>query len=367
MTKCHILSLDGGGIRGLVTTVMLERLEHKLKEHDPNKLLRDYFDIIAGTSTGSIIACGVAKGIAASKIKDFYIQEGIKIFPPFRDVFGSLLSRVSPGFSQPIYDGEGLDSVLQTNGVFGQMLFEDLEKPTLVTSYDTYNRQAVVLKNTQQECEKIPVWEVCRASSAVPAAFPAHLLKHEPFLNYWENEKKKEIAKDGQGERCLPLVDGGMVANNPALCAIAERIRWNDSTERLPAPKWNIPQMVELKDILVASFGTGQNVDQIDVVEASNWGVLEWASPRKGIPLLDVVFDGSSDAVDYITSQILKEKNYFRFQPNLVQDFPGFNANPGKLRAMQIFSRNFLDTPEVDGKLQQLVDALTETPVFNPV
>jgi hypothetical protein len=90
-SKFKILACDGGGIRGLITAVILERLEQKL-----DKPLKNYFDLFAGTSTGSIIACAIAKGIPSSEIRQFYIDKGINIFPNMNLGFwwNTLLTRI---------------------------------------------------------------------------------------------------------------------------------------------------------------------------------------------------------------------------------------------------------------------------------
>jgi patatin-like phospholipase/acyl hydrolase len=358
----RILALDGGGIRGLVSAILLECLEKKLQEREnkPEARLKDYFDLISGTSTGSIIACGVAKGYDATTIKNLYLNRGIEIFPRFWSVFKSIISRIRLGYTQPIYDGKGLERVLQDECVFGkELLFEDLLKPTLITSYDTYNRQAVVFKNTQSQLGKIPVWEVCRSSSAAPVAFPAHVMKNEHFLAYFK-EKGHEVLPEGG----IPLIDGGVVANDPALCAIAERLKWNlvppddkDKWISYPEHGW-----VDIKNIAVASFGTGQaSVRRIGIKQARGWGAAEWASPFRGVPIVDILFDGSADATNYITEQILWKENYFRFQPILdkASSIPPFNANPGQLHALQNRVESFCQEKEVNEKLNQLVTILT--------
>lgn len=357
----RILSFDGGGIRGLVSAVLLERLEQKL-----GSPLLDNIDMVAGTSTGSLIACGVAKGLDATTIKNLYLERGIEIFPRFWDVLGSLLSRAVGGYTQPIYDGKGLEKVLLEEfikpEIQKQMIFIDLLKPTLVTSYDTYNRQAVVFKNTKREQETMPVWEVCRASAAAPVAFPAHITNNKDFL--------EDLKKGGKGipPGGIPLIDGGVIANDPAVCAIAERLNWN-----LNPPineKWiRERESVDLKDIVVASFGTGQpTVKKIGIKEARGWGAGEWANPFNGVPILDVLFDGSADTADYIAKQLLTEDNYFRFQPPLFQDeryqnkpykdSPTFNANKEYLEALVETTTDFLNTKDGDEKLDQLAAAL---------
>ncbi|MBE9215146.1 patatin-like phospholipase family protein [Plectonema cf. radiosum LEGE 06105] len=346
----RILSLDGGGVRGLVTAIILERLENKLQKYEPHKPLLDYFDVIAGTSTGSLIACALAKGLKAREIKDFYIHNSQNIFPPSRIFIHSIFNLIRLGSTQPIYSDEGLRMVLKY--IFENMTFGDLIKPTIVTSYDTYNRQAVVFKNTKVAHQTIPVWEICRASSAAPIGFPGYEMKHRAFLEDWQKNGYAIPPQSG-----IPLIDGGVFANNPALCAIAERLRWNNN---LPDnPKWNdlISENVQQNDIVVASFGTGQHIKKIGAKQVKQWGALEWLSPRDDLPLLDVLFDGAGDAVCYIAEQIIGS-TYFRFQPNFNQSIPTFSAQQQNIDAMIKCTEKYLSQPKVDCKLDKLVEIL---------
>jgi len=382
MTKPYsILSCDGGGIRGLISAIILERLEQKLRQKAPDKKLRDYFDLIAGTSAGSLTACSVARGIDATRIKKLYLERGIEIFPPFNNVFKSFMSRLAVGFStQPIYDGLGLKQVLQA--VFGQgeinfdklpkplkpenvtakpLLFQDLPKPVLVTSYDIYNRQPVIFKNTKVAHEKIPVWEICRSSAAVPVAFPAHIMTNPDFLKNWQEEGNQiPVAGNIRG---IPLIDGGFVASNPALCAIAERLRWNHNPpanpkwRQNPASPWR--DVVDIKDILVTSLGTGQSVKKIGISESQTWGAGEWINPLDGIPILDVFSDGSSDGIIYIINQLMNAEQYVRFQPMLSKNYPAFNANQQiLLEIQQEIEKSFLTNQKEDEKLNKLAEVL---------
>jgi patatin-like phospholipase/acyl hydrolase len=339
-TRC-ILSCDGGGIRGLVTAVLLERLEVKLQQHDSQKKLRDYFDLIAGTSTGSLIACGVSRGIDASTIRQLYREKGITIFPKFDEVAWSLLVRIRPGYSQPIYDGEGLEQVLQK--IFGEEPLRTLPVPTLVTSYDAYNRQAVVMQSNQPAFANIPIWEVCRASAAAPTAFPAHLINEPNFIASLEASGFL-IPTDRLGRKAVPLIDGGVFANNPALCAVVNRRAWSDRPEE--------------EDLLIASFGTGQNIKEIGLEAAREWGVMEWISPRKGIPILDTLFDGSSDMADYTIQGLALKENYYRFQPRLEADLPAFNAGFDNLNRLEESAEGYLSQSVVDQRLDKLVNQL---------
>lgn len=372
----RILSLDGGGIRGLTSAILLECLEKKIQKHEnnPNARLRDYFDLIAGTSAGSIIACGIAKGISATEIKDLFWQRGKDIFPetwwknqgifsPFFSLLRTIANRLITGTTQPMYDGIGLEVVLKD--VFGEnLLFEELTKPTLITSYDVYNRQAIVFKNTDLLLGKIPVWEICRSSAAAPVAFPAHEMKNEHFLQYTE-AMDLEIPASGS----IPLIDGGVIANDPVLCAIAERLHWN-LTPLANHEKWmpdSCDTWVDIKDIVVASFGTGQPVARkIDIKQARGWGV-EWASPLRGVPIIDILFDGSTDTSNYIAQQILWQDQYFRFQPLLDKEssISPFEANQRQLTALQETVNE--SCKKIDKKLKKLVTIITSKATAQPV
>jgi uncharacterized protein len=373
----RILSLDGGGIRGLTSAILLECLEQRIQKHEnnPDARLRDYFDLIAGTSAGSIIACGIAKGISATEIKDLFWQRGKDIFPetwwknkgifsPFFSLIRTIANRVITGTTQPMYDGIGLELVLKE--VFGEeFLFEELTKPTLITSYDAYNRQAVVFKNTDLLLGKIPVWEICRSSAAAPVAFPAHEMKNEHFLQF-----TKAMGLEKPPSESIPLIDGGVIANDPVLCAIAERLHWNRQWEHIPPiikEKWIKQECVEIKDILVASFGTGQPIARkIDIKQARGWGV-EWASPLRGVPIIDILFDGSTDTSNYIAQQILWQGKYFRFQPILDKEssISPFEANERQLIALQEIVEN--SCLKIDENLRQLVQDIASKSTEQPV
>ncbi|MEG4347993.1 hypothetical protein QUB70_32670, partial [Microcoleus sp. A003_D6] len=230
-----------------------------------------------------------------------------------------------------------------------------------LTSYDTYNRQPVVFKNTKVAHETIPVWEICRSSAAVPVAFPAHIMTNPEFLKNWQ-EEGNQIPVAGS-IRGIPLIDGGFVASNPALCAIAERLRWNTNPpanpkwRQNPASPWR--DTVDIKDIVVTSLGTGQNVKQIGIVEAQSWGAGEWINPFNAIPILDVFSDGSSDGIIYIINQLMAPEQYVRLQPILSKNYPAFNANPQLLWEMQQeIEKSFFTNKQEDEKLNKLVEVL---------
>ncbi len=318
--------------------------------------------MFAGTSTGSIIACAIAKGMSATAIRQFYEQKGELIFPnmDYRYWLNNLADKIRTGDpSLPLFKGSGLESVLQDPSIFpGNLLFGTLP-PTLAVAYDTYNRAAVVFKSHKTDFAQIPVWEVCRCSSAAPVAFPSYFVTDATYLESLRNAPPRtavknpvpvEVPKNKQGVEGVPLIDGGVVAGNPTLCAIAERINMNKGLTS--------EQKIGLDNIIVASFGTGQSIRRIKPEEAETWGGLDWVDFHEGIPLLDVFSDGSSDATDYITTQMIGE-SYYRYQPLIPKEVSTFQANPDNLKLMTNVANDFLDKEDGDAYLDKLVKAIS--------
>lgn len=322
--RYRILSLDGGGIRGLITAIWLKRLQDELK-----KPLHTYFDLIAGTSTGAILACGISKGIDVDRIIELYELRGREVFPALPSQLWSRATRLfSDGTSAPKYDGVGLEKVLKD--IFRTTVFGNLKiKPTLVTTYDVLGREAYVFKNNKPAYHSLRVWELCKASASAPTYFPSHVLP-----------------VDGVD---IPLIDGGVVANNPTACAIAEGMRINSPDDN--------PDPCELKDFVVASFGTGESTRSISIHESKEWGAVEWA-----LPIVDVLFDGSADSVHYISSQLINPERYFRFQTKLEDAYDDLdNADHTNINALKHIATRYIDSGPGKKMLAQLVDLLTDS------
>lgn len=315
----RLLTLDGGGIRGLISALWLQRLEQEL-----GSPLREHFDLIAGTSTGSILACGVATGIPSSEMVQLYRKHGHEIFPTLPSRLWSRVGRVfEQGMSAPKYPEDGLAGVLRH--VFGDARVGDVpERNALVVpTYNTLSREAVVIKSMNPAHRNLLLWEVAKASSSAPTYFPAHVLD--------------------MGTHRAPLIDGGVVANNPTACAIAEAVRINGDRE----------DGCKLEDFIVASFGTGQSTRPIDAVESREWGALEWA-----IPIIDVLMDGAADATDYVASYLIAKDRYFRIQTRLDTAYDDIDrADETNLNALANQAQTYLDR-EGARKLEQLAKLL---------
>jgi uncharacterized protein len=347
----RILSLDGGGIRGIVAAKMLAAIEKEI-----NQPLNEYFHLIAGTSTGSILAAAIANGHSSEDIVNLYQQKSAIIFP-YKKRFS--LRRIplllKHGISAPKYSEKGLTEVLQA--AFGsKKLFDITSTQLLIISFDTIERQPIFFKNWRQDKEygNIPLWEVCVCSASAPTYFPAHKLDKRingtvqdaypetivldddaASVDDVYNQMKISII-DGTGsgqtrsikkyigltrqatiypawdvipdrtsiyslKSLYSAIDGGVAANNPSSCAIAEALRLGYSA----------------KDISVLSIGTGERTRIIPFQKAQHWGLIEWAQP-----LIGILFDGSSEIYEYITQQIV-HKRLLRLQFKLDRELTG--------------------------------------------
>ena len=317
----RILSLDGGGIRGLVSAIWLDHLEREL-----GSPLRHHFDLIAGTSTGALLACAIGAGFPAERIVDLYRNDGQRIFPGAVARRWDRLTRTfSEGFSAPKYSADALEQVLRRE--FGEKTFGELTPaPILVTAYNTLTREAIVFKNTKPEHQRLLVRDLCRASAAAPTYFPAHVMT---------------LARAD-----APLVDGGVFANNPTACAIAEGVRIQDEKPG--------PSRLGLDRFVVVSVGTGESTRPIDVDDARSWGALQWA-----IPIIDVLFDGAADAVHYIASQLVADGRYFRFQTRLDAAYDDMDdASATNLNGLASTAEAYLGLRETRDRMSALATLL---------
>jgi len=266
-----ILSIDGGGMRGIIPALVLSDIEEKVC-----KSACECFDLIAGTSTGGIIALGLSKSNAdgkpmysAEKLAEIYSKRGREIFSRS---FWKGVSSVG-GLTDELYPVEGLERVLDE--YFGSDVLGDCLVNTFVTSYDIQNRAPVFLKSWRRKHSKVFMKDAARATSAAPTYF-------EPALVNIEKEEKA-------------LVDGGVFINSPSVSAFAEAKRiFPNETE-----------------FFVLSLGTGKQTRPIKYNEATDWGKAEWM-----LPVMSCIFDGVSDAADYQMKKLLG-KSYIRLQTDL--------------------------------------------------
>ncbi|XP_054799676.1 patatin-like protein 2 isoform X2 [Prosopis cineraria] len=305
-----VLSIDGGGIRGIIPGIILAFLESELQKLDgEDARLVDYFDVIAGTSTGGLLTAMVTAPneknrplYAAKEIKDFYLEHGPKIFPQHTHFLSDVV-KLGKTLSGPKYDGKYLHGLLRdklkdtklhqtlTNVVIPTFDIK-LVQPTIFSSFKLKRRP---------ELDAL-MSDICIGTSAAPTYLPAH---------YFET-------KDDEGKvvREFNLIDGGVAANNPTLVAMAEvtnRIRAEERTE------FGVSAM-QYDRFLVISLGTGNHKQEYrySAEEAAEWGILSWLSSNGSNPLIDCFGQASADMVDFHLASVFRalysEKNYLRIQ-----------------------------------------------------
>ncbi|MEE1675829.1 patatin-like phospholipase family protein [Agarivorans aestuarii] len=306
----RILSIDGGGIRGILPGQILVSLEEKLKikSGDPTARIGDYFDLVAGTSTGAILSaayvCPSDDGsqrpkFSAQEAVNFYLEDGDEIF----DVgFWRSIGTVG-GVRDEKYSADELERVLKS--AFGDIKLSELLKPTCLVSYDVKRRIPIIFKQHTAIDKKrdFKVRELLRGSTAAPTYFEAARIYSLPPL------KQKYV-----------LVDGGMVANDPTLSAYSEAIKFEDVSG--------------IKDMIIVSIGTGKQLKGYTYSEIKDWGPLGWAKPS-----IDIALEGGPQMTEYYLNQIastVDNSKYYRIQPKLYDaDSALDNATPENLENLR--------------------------------
>jgi patatin-like phospholipase/acyl hydrolase len=293
-----ILSLDGGGIRGIIPGQVLIALETKLqqKSGNPDARIADYFDFFAGTSTGGILTCillcpsetGPKKArFSAKEAVELYVNNGNKIFDA--STWHKVVSL--NGVAEEKYEAKGIEDCLHT--YFGDLKLNQLLKPCIITSYDIERRETKFF--AQQDFALLGdkanfyIKDVCRATSAAPTYFEAELIKSISGVSY-------------------ACVDGGVFANNPTLCAYSEVRNAKDNPTA--------------KNMFVVSIGTGSTAEKYEYKKAKNWGAIGWVKP-----VIDIMMSGAAEVTDYHMKKMFSADghlgNYVRIQPSGLGD-----ANP---------------------------------------
>lgn len=257
-----ILSLDGGGFRGVISARILQKFEEKL-----GKPLYEYFDLVAGTSTGSLLAAGICLGKTADELLDLYKNNGEKIFPKVTRVYRNI-SKLRLFLNFGLYPNKGLEGVLQDQ--FGTTKISEIseDKPVLlIPAYSTEERKTIWFCSNNAESgrqwyDNIEISKICVCSASAPTFFPPYNLEvPEPQL---ENQLKA-------GKK-YPFIDGGIAVNNPALIAIAHALL-------LPyyPSNPNHKKQLKLDDIAIVSIGTGHITNPYNYNTVKSWGMLGWA------------------------------------------------------------------------------------------
>uniref|UniRef100_A0A2N9HX73 Patatin n=1 Tax=Fagus sylvatica TaxID=28930 RepID=A0A2N9HX73_FAGSY len=268
-----ILSIDGGGVRGIIPATILAFLESQLQELDgEDARLADYFDVIAGTSTGGLVTAMLTAPdennrplFAAKDIMPFYLEHCPKIFPQKSGLCGAI-ERVFRSLGGPRYDGQYLHKIVKN--------FSSLDAR---------------------------LSDICIGTSAAPTYLPAY---------HFKNQDNEENVRE------FNLIDGGVAANNPALLAI------NQVTKQVfkENPDFFPIKPMDYGRFLVISVGTGspKAEQKYNAKKAAKWGTMDWVIHGGSVPIVDVFTHAIDDMVDLhiaVVFQALRsEKNYLRIQ-----------------------------------------------------
>ncbi|XP_071686733.1 patatin-like protein 2 isoform X2 [Rutidosis leptorrhynchoides] len=305
-----ILSIDGGGVRGIIPSVILEFLETELQKVDGEKArIADYFDVIAGTSTGGLVTAMLTAPneegrpiFAAKDVKDFYLEHCPKIFPHSGNILAPA-TNVIKALSGPKYDGEYLHNIIQEK-LQETRLHQTLTN-VVIPTFDIKYLQPTIFSTYQ--LEKVPsidakLSDICIGTSAAPTYLPSHSFQIDD--------------SEGNLLREFNLIDGSVAANNPTLVAISEV-----TTEiTRGSPNFFPIKPTEYGRFLVLSLGTGSAKfqEKYDATKSSNWGIVGWLAGGGSTPIVDVFTQASSDMVDLHISSVFQalhsEENYLRIQ-----------------------------------------------------
>jgi patatin-like phospholipase/acyl hydrolase len=339
MKKIRILSLDGGGIRGILPGVILNQLEQKIqkKTGDPERRLSDMFDFMAGTSTGGILTLAYLTPnkenrpkLTAQEAVNIYLERGDEIF----DVSFWQKIKSGDGLTDEKYDASELEDALRDT--FGELQLSNLLKPCIISSYDIRNAKPHFFKQhkSRDKIYNFKLKDVARATSAAPTYFETARIKNEAGTPY-------------------PLIDGGVFVNNPSLVAYSE----------VRSMKFEaIPHAPSAKDMMIVSIGTGSVSKSYAYKKAKNWGVVGWIKP-----IIEIMMSGNSQTVDYHLKQIFgtldakDQKDYHRLEPKIITaDIEMDNASLENLKNLEKDALTYINLVSIDKELDSIVEKLIE-------
>lgn len=345
--KVRILSLDGGGMRGIIPATVLIYVEEKLQELTNNKEARiaDFFDLIVGTSTGGILTCfylmpnpskekkSPSSKYPASKALEFYDKKGGTIFNKSKN---SSWLGIRQLFNATQFKPNNIENIFEEE--FGDKKLSELLQPCIITSYDMESQSAVFFHSRESKPGRdFRIKDVVRSTSAAPTYFPP-----------------ANILNLSSGQKMINL-DGGVFANNPAMCAYVEARKSDFGKVKNPGAK----------DMIFLSVGTGGGKLHFPKVEKSGkWSVINWA---KSIP--DIMMDGGAETVHYQMEAIFgtlgeKEKVHYK-RIDVPFDKRNYNtdmsdASETNIEALKIAGNAAINSAKEEKKEELILDEFIE-------
>lgn len=274
-----ILCIDGGGIRGVIPSKFLSKVEDHFRDENGDRVkLHEYFDLICGTSTGAIIAIGLGLGMTSKEIHSLYCDNAIKIFgsPKF-----SFLRKVQQLFRSK-HSRKSLEGILEES--FKRYSYDNdtrlghSKTRLCVPAFNGSTGSTVVFKTAHHKDYirdyQIPAYQVALATSAAPTYFSPYKIKYKDKIT---------------GEDCSisNMIDGGIYANNPALIGLSEALALGYTFD----------------EIKILSIGTGSTtLTYKKQKNRINSGAIGWINPFREVPLAELMMQSQSS----ITENIMK-------------------------------------------------------------
>lgn len=333
-----ILSVDGGGMRGIIPATILNRLEQEIEGQ-----ISEAFDCLSGSSTGGILALGLSKPNAenpdsaqdsAADLVNLYKVHGKEIF--YRSFPETAMSLF--GLWGPKYSDKGIEKVF--NDKFEDTRLNEAITDLVITSFDEAEHKDYIFTHFSdidkhpsdipqgQEAEvdeqTYRMADVARATTAAPYYFPS-----KGITDY----KNPSIRHN--------FIDGGLIANNPAEWAYLESAQ---------------KRRLKNRKVFVLSIGTGQmHSKPIPEKNSSNWGLLQWISP-----IVNNYFEVMDDTVEKQLNLLSENHNitYMRLQLDLDKAFPMDNTDPKDLEKIERLANDYFDQLLQDGLREKLIEPL---------
>jgi patatin-like phospholipase/acyl hydrolase len=287
MSKFNILSIDGGGLRGIVPLRILQELERRT-----GKRVHQLFDMMAGTSTGGLIASCLSLRkepgsfdplYSPDALSKLYTDYGSTIFPPSGSI-GKFFKKINNLYN-PAFDDKGIDKVLKM--FIADQRINDAIMPLLISTYNLNGNQPVFFKSSEAHTDPTAnalIYDICRATSAAPTYLPSYSFPYKGQM--------------------LTGIDGGVYVNNPAMASLAELSKWGKSGFY---KKRDGSTSIEMADVCVVSLGTGSYTGSITQQQAVGWGQLDWVTR-----ITDIMMKGVNQTTHYESNEVLYDGQYIR-------------------------------------------------------
>jgi patatin-like phospholipase/acyl hydrolase len=311
-----ILSIDGGGSRGVIPANVLNFIER-----EEQVIVRKEFDFFAGVSTGALVAAYLARNVGSMErlVTEGYSSESMtRIFD--KSIWDKLLGRMQ---NQPKYDGINKRAYIDEHAD-GALINDIVDKHLLILAYDFINRELVTFKNNRghDSVYNPPLAEICDAATAAPTLYPP-------------------VPTSAPKRRWL--IDGGLATNDPSQCAISEALAMGHL----------------LEDIWMLSLGTGKPTHDLsqearDKIgeESRGWGIFDWLTNG----LLDHMMSASSSVSAHQCEQLLGER-YLRINGELPRSLMQID-NTNDVRVEDLKSYAFLWFEQYVGEMRALLDGV---------